>query len=767
MNKLKHLPFLLLAAYLVYAVGFNIMNLGYRTVTLQEIQFKTDDSLALGRDKSNIQGDSVEFVARVVASPRVNPANNDFRVMMRGTSSWTCYLQDTASGLFGGIVVRQGTRGPQTALDLVDSGAIIRVRGVVQEFGATIGNNFANCLTQLAIDTTSGYTIDILSTGANNRRPVPKSVNVTDFASGDYPNGGSINYIGGEKYEGMYVELRNLTIAAGIGNRQPWSVIDDNGNKLYMRDFSNFFSISPSGDTLRAWANPALGTFVNYIRGVIINCNNEGAFGTQLPYAIVPIYPNDLSLGNAPPSLSTPTRVPGVPTPTDSVQVGVTATDPGLNPLTITDMKLYWRFNGGAFISKQMPLVVGNIFATKMPPAPLGTYVEYFIRAEDNQGGVKLLPSDTVKSKLFYIVRSSDSMNVQDVQFCPNSGGRSAYEGFDVRGVEGIVTADTSDIPGINYTGFGGNQTSPRRVYIQNGTGPFSGLWLSGNATDALRKGDRVRVKGTVEENFSVTRINILTTSNITVLNQGNPLPPVEILPTSILANSKQDGDTTIEKWESVYCRFNTPVTITCINAGIGLACTSGEPLIDTTFRRNFGEILVKDASNTEARIELQDGNHKFTNNWDGNGNSPSLTLLTKNDIIDYTEGILYFAFSNYKLTPRKNSDFGAVTPVGISNSVTEFNPESFELSQNYPNPFNPSTLISYNIPVSGSVNLKVYNMLGKEVMTLVNTVAPAGTYSVRFDGSSIASGVYFYKLEAAGKDGQKFVMTKRMVLIK
>ena len=86
-------------------------------------------------------------------------------------------------------------------------------------------------------------------------------------------------------------------------------VIDENGNKLYMRDFSNFFSISPSGDTLRPWTNPALGTFVNYIRGVIINANNEGAFGSQLPYAIVPIYPNDLSLGNAPPTLSSPTKI--------------------------------------------------------------------------------------------------------------------------------------------------------------------------------------------------------------------------------------------------------------------------------------------------------------------------------------------------------------------------------------------------------------------------------------------------------------------------
>ena len=66
-----------------------------------------------------------------------------------------------------------------------------------------------------------GYTISIL--GNSPKRPAPKLVNVTDFSNGDYPNGGTINYVGGEKYEGMYVELRNLTIAAGVGNRQPWA----------------------------------------------------------------------------------------------------------------------------------------------------------------------------------------------------------------------------------------------------------------------------------------------------------------------------------------------------------------------------------------------------------------------------------------------------------------------------------------------------------------------------------------------------------------
>ncbi|HMQ68469.1 MAG TPA: T9SS type A sorting domain-containing protein [Ignavibacteria bacterium] len=764
MKKLKYLPIVIISAFVLYALGFSIMEGGFTNVTLQEIQFKPSDSLALGRDKSNLLDDSVSFVARVVAPPRVSPANNDFRTMMRGSNSWTCYVQDTANGVFGGIVIRQGSRGPQTAIDLLDTGAIIRVQGVIQEFGSTASNNYANTLTQLALDTANGYTVSIL--GNSPKRPDPKQVQITDFAIGDYPNGGTINYVDGEKYEGMYVEIRNVTTAAGIGNRQPFSIVDENGNRMYMRDFSNWFSASPSGDTLRPWTAPSIGTFVNSIRGVIINANNEGAFGTQLPYVIVPIYPNDLSLGNATPILSSPIRNPGVPTPSDSVTVTVTATDPGDSPVTIQNMSVLYRFNGGAFTSKNMDLVAGNIYSTKMPPASLGTTVEYFIRAEDNQNGIKLLPSDTSRSKLFYIVRTNDSMSIQDVQYCPNNGGRSAYEGYDVRGLEGIVTADTSDIPGINFTSSAGNQTSPRRVYIQNGTGEYSGIWVAGGPTDALRKGDKVRVKGTVEENFGCTRINIVTPSNIVLISSGNTQPPAEILSTGQIPNSAQDGDIEVEKWESVYIRFNTEVDINCINAGTGISCTTSEPLIDTVFRRNYGEILVADGSEIDARIELQDGNHNYSNNWDGQGSVSPNILLTKNDKISYIEGILYFSFSNYKLTPRKNVDFGTVTPVGISSNGIEL-VNDYALMQNYPNPFNPSTKINFNIPVSGNVTLKIYDMIGREVSQLVNSFVAAGSYSVNFDGSNLSSGIYFYKIEANNASGKNFVSTKRMVLVK
>ena len=98
---------------------------------------------------------------------------------------------------------------------------------------------------------------------------------------------------------------------------------------------------------------------------------------------------------------------------------------------------------------------------------------------------------------------------------------------------------------------------------------------------------------------------------------------------------------------------------------------------------------------------------------------------------------------------------------VGVDN-ISTIVPENFEFLQNYPNPFNPRTVISVQLPVSGEVLLKVYDVMGREVQTLVNERLNAGTYSVTFDGSNLSSGVYFYKLQSGD-----FTSVKRMVLIK
>jgi uncharacterized protein (DUF2164 family) len=107
-----------------------------------------------------------------------------------------------------------------------------------------------------------------------------------------------------------------------------------------------------------------------------------------------------------------------------------------------------------------------------------------------------------------------------------------------------------------------------------------------------------------------------------------------------------------------------------------------------------------------------------------------------------------------------KTTDGGG-TLLGI-NTVSNQIPAHFLLSQNYPNPFNPVTKISFDIPKQSFVILKIYDMLGREVETLVNDVKAPGYYVVDFNGSELSSGVYFYRFQSAG-----FTDIKRMLLIR
>jgi len=143
----------------------------------------------------------------------------------------------------------------------------------------------------------------------------------------------------------------------------------------------------------------------------------------------------------------------------------------------------------------------------------------------------------------------------------------------------------------------------------------------------------------------------------------------------------------------------------------------------------------------------------RLTNNI-GNSLIPSIALSGSVVHIlwhDYRDGNSEIY---YKRNPTANS-------IGIQNISTEI-PSSYSLSQNYPNPFNPFTNVKFSIVKSRQVKLIVYDIKGREVQTLVNETLQPGTYETSFDGSTLNSGVYFYKLVTDG-----FTVTKKMILIK
>jgi hypothetical protein len=125
-----------------------------------------------------------------------------------------------------------------------------------------------------------------------------------------------------------------------------------------------------------------------------------------------------------------------------------------------------------------------------------------------------------------------------------------------------------------------------------------------------------------------------------------------------------------------------------------------------------------------------------------------------------FTDKALQSGNYQYRL---KQIDFnGNYEYFNLSANVNIGIPEKFALEQNYPNPFNPSTTLNYNIPIESFVSLKVYDMMGREIVNLVHEKKPAGYYSVELNASAIPSGTYFYRLSAG-----EFSSVRKMILLK
>jgi len=167
---------------------------------------------------------------------------------------------------------------------------------------------------------------------------------------------------------------------------------------------------------------------------------------------------------------------------------------------------------------------------------------------------------------------------------------------------------------------------------------------------------------------------------------------------------------------------------------------------------RNLNKEIEKKSSDKKSATKMIDKIKSEENNINSRilSNIRSLNKMTAKDKEKKKlEDILYAAKISSNRMNRKNL-------------IEDIIPLKYELSQNYPNPFNPVTKISYDLPKSGLVKLMVYDILGREIKNLVNEFKQAGRYTVEFDGSYFASGVYFYRIQAGD-----FMGVKRMLMIK
>ncbi len=241
------------------------------------------------------------------------------------------------------------------------------------------------------------------------------------------------------------------------------------------------------------------------------------------------------------------------------------------------------------------------------------------------------------------------------------------------------------------------------------------------------------------------------------------------------------DSNTVANQWVTVSYDFSayigkTVTTITII------------PDFATANPRNYSSVNYFDLITfvpTVVPVELtsftalsEGGNVKLKWNSSSEINNSGFEIQRSNNNVNFSK-IGYIqghgsTTKSYEYTFVDNSAFGhqyyRLKQVDFNGSynyskvveVTIDKPLGFTLNQNYPNPFNPSTIISYSIPEKSFVTIKVYDVIGNEVATLINNQMEAGEHSVKFNGSNLSSGIYYYQI----KDGNN-IATKKLMLLK
>lgn len=668
------------------------------------------------------------------------------------TCGYNMLIADTAStNEWGGLWIKPNFSCSQTPLDSllaiqwgitsVTTGDYVELSGWIDEFP----DSDPVSATQLV--PVYSRPLTVLSSA-----PVPPHVAklVSDFYVGlfsappPYPPNG-IQFSKGEPMEFMRVQLSNLIVTGTLNlTNGTFNMVDQSGNMISTMDASVWFTTRGHRDPTSTYTVPSVGRVVDTIRGYI-----QTISGGEAPrgYRISPVFPGDIVYGAvALPVASTHRRSPIVVVPDSTPVVSVRVARGGVG---IQSVQLRYSVTNGPFTNVPMTYTSSDTtWRGTIPQQAADTFVKYYINVMDSVGNnVKLASSATDGSQsdtlggFFFYYSLNRAVTIRDIQYTPFPNGRSAYIAARVT-IRGIVTADTASL-GLPPTPFRGTNV----WYLQTTNAPWNGIWINNDSIsatlNAMHNGDSVGVTGTVAEHIMdsqtsyVTRLQALDPPII--YSSNNPAPTAVVLPTNTFGASVGKGTPSAEQWEGMLVQFN--------NVTLSDTMPIFQLLEEFAGDDGTGQVIIR-----------KDGKHNYTQLVSEVGQGR--TLIPFRSHISYLRGVVHFSGNRYKIVPRTATDFGTITSVDIDRGAGV--PATYALGQNYPNPFNPSTTIEFSVPTSGQVTVKVYNVLGQEVETLVNGIQDPGKYTIRFDASRYTSGLYFYRLQAG-----QFLQTKKMLLLK
>jgi hypothetical protein len=196
---------------------------------------------------------------------------------------------------------------------------------------------------------------------------------------------------------------------------------------------------------------------------------------------------------------------------------------------------------------------------------------------------------------------------------------------------------------------------------------------------------------------------------------------------------------------------------------------------IITDALNSLGNPIYVEVEDAYGNNVPQSGTSITVSLYSGSSLSGTLTQLTGatgiatfNDLQIHIVGWYRLVASTSGLSGALSNQFRINLTPKEDEQETVVIPKSYVLRQNFPNPFNPTTTIEYSIPEAGNIHITVHDLLGKEIAVLVNGYQEAGVYMTQFDGSSLSSGIYIYKLQAEGSSsGKQFIESRQMILMK
>lgn len=515
-----------------------------------------------------------------------------------------------------------------------------------------------------------------------------------------------------DQWELCMVSIKNATVIENDLSGMVFTIDDGSGKIKVDGDGTNSMSGEDMfGNLTTPFVRPPNGTAIKSIDGYVYQ--SAGFYSDSSTYELRPVYHTDLEVGVGPPSITGFSIAESPLGPTDAVTASATITDGS----AIASAVITYRVAGGTWTDATMTQGASNTWSGTIPATDTeGALVEYFIMATDDGFGQtgpmsSYFPSDTSKALYGYRTRA-DGPTIHDIQYTPFESGDSYYITAIVS-VSGVVTS-TANQPESRAGGFD----------IQDGPGIWNGIWAElGTAAAAaytVTQGDSITITGTVIEDHSMTAVSDIT--SVTVHASGKSVAALEITGAEFVTDP--------EKYEGVLLHFGE-VTVT----------DSG----------SYDKDVTDDGGVTLFKIDDDFMIHESPDDM-------YYHALDIDDVIGDLSGICHYYYGNHLVMLRDPADLGVFVSVADGNGL----PVKFSLSQNYPNPFNPTTIIEYSLARQVKHTLKVYNLRGALVATLVNDVRPAGAYSVTWNARNFASGMYFLRLDA-----EDFHQTKKLTLLK